>query len=101
MEQNKDKPVLPALVDGLGKAAYRLVEPFVSESIWIQGIQDVFSRGGETQEGTRVYYERDEPGTKLSKTIQYLAKTLFFRIKCTVQKNVGFFNRHHYQRRKI
>ena len=78
MEQNKDKPVLPALVDGLGKAAYRLVEPFVSESIWIQGIQDIFSRGGETQQGTKVFYERDEPGTKLSKTIQYLAKLYSF-----------------------
>ena len=78
MEQNKDKPVIPALVDGLGRAAWNLVSPFVSESIWIQGIQDIWSRGGETKEGTRVFFDRDEPGTKLSKVIQYLARLYSF-----------------------
>ena len=65
MEQNKDKPVLPALVDGLGKAAYRLVEPFVSESIYFEAINDILSRGGVTDTGSRLYNEEEPEGEEL------------------------------------
>ena len=53
MEENKDKPVIPGLAEGLVRALGRLVEPFVSESIWVGGIMDIWMRGGVTKQGVR------------------------------------------------
>ena len=72
---NPDQPLIPSLIDGFGKATHRLVEPFVSEAIWIGGIADIFMRGGETKQGVRVFSERDDFGKQMQKAIVHLAKT--------------------------
>ena len=51
----------------------RLVEPFVSESIWLSGWFDVFARGGVTSKGTKIWNEEDAPGDKAWKTMKHLA----------------------------
>jgi hypothetical protein len=75
MEENKDKPVIPGLAEGLVRALGRLVEPFVSESIWVGGILDLAARGGVTRKGVRVFNPRDDFGRKIQLSIQHLAKT--------------------------
>ena len=74
MEENKDKPVIPGLAEGLVRAIGRLVDPFVSESIWVGGIMDIWMRGGVTKQGVRVWNDRDDPGRKLQKAMLHLAK---------------------------
>ena len=74
VEENKDKPLIPGLIEGMGAALGRLVEPFISESIWIGGILDIFARKGLTRHGVRVFNERDDLGRQIQKSIQHLAK---------------------------
>jgi DNA-binding transcriptional MerR regulator len=74
MEQNKDDPVLPGLVKGMGAGLARLVEPFVSESIWLGGVADIYFRGGRTKTGSEIWNERDSDGDKFFKTIKHLAR---------------------------
>ena len=74
MEDNKNKPIIPGLAEGLVRAIGRLVEPFVSESIWVGGIMDIWMRGGVTKQGVRVWNPRDDGGRKLQKAILHLTK---------------------------
>ena len=74
MEDNKNKPIIPGLAEGLVRAVGRLVEPFVSESIWVGGIMDIWMRGGVTKQGVRVWNDRDDGGRKLQKAILHLTK---------------------------
>ena len=76
VEQNKDQPLIPRLIDGFGRASHRLVEPFISEAIWVGGIADIFVRGGVSKQGTRVFNELDDFGIKMQKSIIYLTKTM-------------------------
>ena len=74
VEKDKDGPLVPALAEGMVRASWRLVEPFVSEAIWVGGILDLLVRGGETKTGTRVFNERDDLGIKIKKAIMHQAK---------------------------
>ena len=74
VEANKDKPTTPMIVEGMARAVGRFVEPFISEAMWVGGILDIFVRGGETKTGSRVFSERDDLGTKISKAISHQAK---------------------------
>ena len=76
VEQEKDQPLIPRLIDGFGRASHRLVEPFISEAIWVGGIADIFMRKGLTRQGTRVFNELDDFGIKMQKSIIHLAKTM-------------------------
>ena len=62
------------IVEGMARAVSRFVEPFISEAMWVGGILDIFARGGETRSGSRVFNERDDLGTKISKSISHQAK---------------------------
>ena len=54
------------MIQGTTKALGRFLDPFVSESIWVQALNDLYSRGGknryrfrgmesdETQEGDKI-----------------------------------------------
>ena len=75
MEQGgKDSPVLPEFAKGMVKAFARLAEPFVSESIYVQGIADLFVRGGRTREGTQIWNPEDAWGNKVWESIKYITK---------------------------
>jgi hypothetical protein len=75
MEQGgKQSPVLPEFAKGMVKAFARLAEPFVSESIYVQGIADIFVRGGFTREGTQIWNPEDAWGNKVWESIKYITK---------------------------
>ena len=69
-----DDPVLPMFTKGLVRGLARLAEPFVSESIFLQGFLDVYARQGMTRHGGRIWNPEDFPGNKAWETIKYLTK---------------------------
>ena len=74
IEKDKEAPLVKGLAEGMVRASWRLVEPFVSEAIWVGGILDLLVRGGETKTGSRVFNERDDLGIKIKKAIMHQAK---------------------------
>ena len=60
---------------GLIESTKELGSPFISESIWTEGLADIFVRNGRTREGSRVWNPRDSIGDKLSKSIGHLVET--------------------------
>ena len=50
------------------------MEPFIGEAIWTGAWLDIFVRGGEDRNGTRVWNPREDPGDKVVKTMQHLAE---------------------------
>ena len=50
------------------------MEHFIGEDIWTGAWLDIFGRGGEDRNGTRVWNPREDPGDKVVKTLQHLAK---------------------------
>ena len=69
----KDDPVLPLVAKGLATGFARLAEPFVSESIYLSGLFDLYARGGVTSKGTKIWNEEDSPGDKIYKAMKHLA----------------------------
>ena len=59
VDKKGDQPLMPALVEGLSRGMARLVEPFVSESIWFGTVADAFIRKGVTRDGRRIWNEED------------------------------------------
>ena len=53
----KDEQLIPGLIKGISNAFGKATEPFVSESIAPEAIIDIFSRGGVTREGKKLYTE--------------------------------------------
>jgi len=74
MNRREDEAVIPSLAIGLTKAFAQLADPFVSESIWISGVADLYFRKGVTKQGQKIWNERDGLGTKVSKAIGHLTK---------------------------
>ena len=74
MNRREDEGVIPSLAIGLTKAFAQLADPFVSESIWISGVADLYFRKGVTKQGQKIWNERDGLGTKVAKAIGHLTK---------------------------
>jgi len=74
MNRREDEAVIPSLAIGLTKAFAQLADPFVSESIWISGVADLYFRRGVTKQGQKIWNERDGLGTKVAKAIGHLTK---------------------------
>jgi hypothetical protein len=74
MNRREDEGVIPSLAIGLTQAFAQLADPFVSESIWISGVADLYFRGGKTKTGQKIWNERDGLGTKVAKAIGHLTK---------------------------
>ena len=55
-------------------ALTEFLSPFVAESIGTERVTDVipYGRGGKTTSGKTIYYENDEPGVKISKSIEHV-----------------------------
>ena len=64
------------LVTGIAKGAGRLVEPFISESIWTQAIADLFIRKGRTAEGNQLWNPEDFEGNKMFGGLKHLSEAL-------------------------
>ena len=70
------EPLISEMTKGFTKAIGRLVDPFISESIWIQALQDLYARGGKTDTGSEVWNPRDPEGDKFAKGLKHLAEAL-------------------------
>jgi len=71
-----DQPLVTGLAEGMFRAIGRLVDPFVSESIWMGVAMDIFGRGGVTRQGSRIFNERDTVGNKIWASIRHAAYTM-------------------------
>ena len=69
--------VMEDFMQGVVEATSELGQPFISESIWTQGISDIFIRGGRTREGRRLYTEQTPFGERFSTALGHLAETQF------------------------
>jgi hypothetical protein len=74
IELNPDRAIMPLLAEGMGRATAKIMEPFIGEAIWTGAWTDIFIRGGEDRNGTRVWNPREDPGDKVVKTLQHLAE---------------------------
>ena len=52
------------------------VQPFMSESIFIEGMADLFMREGKTREGTQIFNPVEGLGDKVWKAIKHIGKTI-------------------------
>ena len=60
---------------GMFESTKELAAPFISESIWTEGLADIYFRGGETTSGRPIWNPKDTIGDKMSKGIKHLADT--------------------------
>jgi len=74
IELNPDKPIMPLLAEGMGRATWKILEPFIGEAIWVGAWADIFVRNGQDKRGTRVWNPEDDPGDKVVKTMQHLVE---------------------------
>ena len=92
--------VMEDFVQGVVESTSELGAPFISESIWTQGITDIFVRGGRTREGRRLYTNRTPFGERFSIAVKHLAKTQYpgsgaqaFRIFNSITRNPDEYGR--------
>jgi len=71
-----DEPLIKGMVEGTTKALSRLVEPFISESIYFEAVNDILSRGGVTDTGQRLYNEEEPEGDKYYKALLHVGEAL-------------------------
>ena len=71
-----DEPLIKGMVEGTTRALSRLVEPFVSESIYFEAVNDILSRGGVTDTGQRLYNEEEPEGDKYFKALLHVGEAL-------------------------
>ena len=64
-----NEPLVSGIAKGIFSAVGRLVEPFISESIYIGTALDIFVRNGTRADGSRIWNPRDDFGTKVSKSL--------------------------------
>jgi len=60
---------------GILESTKELGSPFISESIWTEGLADIFVRGGLTREGSRLWNPQDSAGDKIYNSIGHLVET--------------------------
>ena len=60
---------------GMFESTKELGSPFISESIWTEGLADIFVRRGRTQDNRQLWNEKDAIGDKISKSISHLVET--------------------------
>tara|TARA_Y100001937_G_scaffold25692_1_gene36842 strand:+ start:102 stop:1904 length:1803 start_codon:yes stop_codon:yes gene_type:complete len=76
VEAKGEEPLIKGLATGMAKAMSSFMEPFVSESIYLGVVLDLFARKGVTRKGTRIFNERDFIGNKLSAAFKHAAYQL-------------------------
>jgi hypothetical protein len=68
VEAGKERPLIEGMITGTTRALGRFLDPFISESIWVQALNDLYSRGGRTDTGPE--------GDKMAKGIKHLVEAL-------------------------
>ena len=60
---------------GIIESTKELGSPFISESIWTEGLADIFVRRGRTRDNRQILWNEEDPiGDKLSKSIGHLSR---------------------------
>ena len=70
-EKDKDG-IMDDFVKGMITATSEFLDPFISESIWTESINDLYSRGGRTAEGFKIWNDQDKPGVKFVKGMKHV-----------------------------
>jgi len=76
VQMNPDQPLMPMMLEGMAKAAGKVLQPFVQESIWTSVVLDLLARGGETREGRQIWNKRAPDGDKFKIAFEYATKEL-------------------------
>jgi len=74
--QQDDRTLLSGFVRGVDEAGSELMNPFISESIWTEAVNDLVSRGGRTKEGRRLYTEQTPVGDRVKIRFLHLGEAL-------------------------
>jgi len=67
--------IVDDFVLGMIESTKELGSPFISESIWTEGLADIIIRRGRTQDNRQLWNEKDAIGDKISKSISHLVDT--------------------------
>ena len=70
------EPLIAGMVRGTTRAISRLVDPFISESIYFEAVNDIISRKGVTDTGQRLYNEDESEGNKYYKALAHVTEAL-------------------------
>ena len=95
--EENEKPLLDSFVRGSIEAFGEISDPFISESIFTEAMNDIWFRGGRTQDGRQLYTDQTAAGDKLGIQIRHLAVALapsykqFVRIGLGASDTVGPF----------
>ena len=68
-----EKALLDGFVRGSIEAFGELSDPFISESIFTEAMNDIWFRGGRTQDGRQLYTDQTAAGDKLAIQIRHLS----------------------------
>lgn len=63
--------LLPSITKGMINGLGKLMEPFISESIWFETINNLFIRKGRTSEGKQIFNPQDLDSVKVEKSLKY------------------------------
>jgi hypothetical protein len=66
-------PLIPATYKGLIRGIGKLMEPFISESMWLQVFNDLVVRGGVTKDGRKIWNKQMDNPDKVIAALEYFA----------------------------
>ena len=95
--EDNEKSLLDSFARGSIEAFGEISDPFISESIFTEAMNDIWFRGGRTQDGRQLYTDQTAAGDKLAIQIRHLAVALapsykqFVRIGLGATDTVGPF----------
>jgi len=64
-------PIIPATYKGLIKGIGKLMEPFISESIWLETFNNLVVRNGVTNDGKKLWNDQMDPPDKILEALKY------------------------------
>ena len=76
VDELDEKPLLEGLTKGMIRAFGKAIQPFVSESIYVGAVADIFMRNGIDENGNRVFNPRDTLGNQLRDAFKHVAYKL-------------------------
>lgn len=76
VDAKDEKPLIEGVAKGFVNAIGNALQPFVSESIYVGAMTDIFIRGGYDKEGNKVFNQRDTLGDKIYKSMKHVTYAL-------------------------
>ena len=91
--EDNEKSLMDSFARGSIEAFGELSDPFISESIFTEAMNDLWFRGGRTQDGRQLYTDQTAAGDKLQIQIRHLAVALAPSYKQFVRIGLGATDR--------